>query len=91
MRDPLSKQLAELGFKTTLNEMASPWVGMNFLSLDQNTVVVDERQTALIKKLEEYKITTIPIRMRHIYTQGGGIHCATLDTVRDSVLESYFD
>jgi glycine amidinotransferase/scyllo-inosamine-4-phosphate amidinotransferase 1 len=29
--------------------------------------------------------------MRHIYTQGGGIHCATLDTVRDSKLESYFE
>ena len=35
--------------------------------------------------------TTIPIQMRHIYTQGGGIHCATLDTVRDSKLENYFD
>ena len=37
------------------------------------------------------KFTVVPIRMRHIYTQGGGIHCATLDTVRESKLESYFD
>ena len=42
------------------------------------------------KKLEEYKIKVIPIKMRHIYTQGGGIHCATLDTVRESKLEEYF-
>ena len=66
-------------------------MGLNFLSIDPNTVVVDERQTALIKLLEKRKFTVVPIRMRHIYTQGGGIHCATLDTVRDSRLESYFE
>lgn len=67
--------------------MTSPWVGMNFLSLDSETVVVDERQTKLIQTLKKFKFTVVPIRMRHIYTQGGGIHCATLDTVRDSKLE----
>jgi len=41
--------------------------------------------------LEGRGLTVAPVRMRHIYTQGGGIHCATLDTVRDSKLESYFD
>ena len=71
--------------------MSSPWVGLNFLSVDPETVVVDQRQTKLIELLESYRMTVIPIQMRHIYTQGGGIHCATLDTVRDSVLESYFD
>ena len=71
--------------------MSSPWVGMNFLSIDPQTVVVDKRQEKLIKKLESLKFTVVPIPMRHIYTQGGGIHCATLDTVRESHLESYFD
>ena len=70
--------------------MSSPWVGMNFLSVDQETIIMDERQTNLIKLLEKQHFTIIPIKMRHIYTQGGGIHCATLDTVRDSKLESYF-
>lgn len=91
IRDKIALQLEELGFETNLHDMASPWVGMNLLSLDPKTVVVDSRQTQLIKKLEEYQLTVIPIRMRHIYTQGGGIHCATLDTVRKSKLESYFD
>ena len=71
--------------------MSSPWVGMNLLSYDQETVIVDERQTKLIKVLEKYKFKIVPVKMRHIYTQGGGIHCATLDTVRDSKLESYFE
>ena len=70
--------------------MSSPWVGMNLLSYDQETVIVDERQTNLIKLLEKNKFNVVKIRMRHIYTQGGGIHCATLDTVRESKLEDYF-
>ena len=65
-------------------------VGMNFLSIDPETVVVDKRQEKLIKKFESLKYTVVPVQMRHIYTQGGGIHCATLDTGRDSKLESYF-
>lgn len=91
VRDPIGYQIEELGFQTNLHEMSSPWVGLNFLSVNPETVIVDERQTALIKLLENYGFTTIPIPMRHIYTQGGGIHCATLDTVRLGELESYFD
>ena len=71
--------------------MSSPWVGMNLLSLDQNTVLVDQRQTKMIELLETYKLNVITVNLRHMYTQGGGIHCATLDTVRESKLESYFD
>ena len=71
--------------------MGSPWVGMNVLSLDPETVLVDSRQTKLMRVLEKYKIKSIPIRLRHPYTHGGGIHCATIDTVRESKLESYFD
>jgi glycine amidinotransferase/scyllo-inosamine-4-phosphate amidinotransferase 1 len=91
VRDKIAKELIELGFETNLEGMASPWVGMNLLSVNPETVIVDSRQTNLIRLLEKYKFTVVPVRMRHIYTQGGGIHCATLDTVRDSKLESYFD
>ena len=89
VRDEIAKELTELGFKTNLGYMSSPWVGMNLLSLDQNTVLVDQRQTKMIELLETYKLNVITVNLRHMYTQGGGIHCATLDTVRDSKLESY--
>jgi N-dimethylarginine dimethylaminohydrolase len=90
IRDPIGHKIKDLGFKTNLFDMSSPWVGMNLLSYDQETVIVDERQTNLIKLLEKNKLNVVRIRMRHIYTQGGGIHCATLDTVRESKLEDYF-
>jgi N-dimethylarginine dimethylaminohydrolase len=91
VRDPIGHELEAMGFQTNLHDMASPWVGMNFLSVNPETVIVDERQTNLMRRMESLKLTVVPVRMRHIYTQGGGIHCATLDTVRESVLESYFD
>ncbi len=91
VRDPIGKEIASLGFETTLELTASPWVGMNFLSIDPNTVLVDARQDKLIRVLEKHKLTVVPVPMRHIYTQGGGLHCATLDTVRDGKLENYFD
>lgn len=83
--------LAGVGIETDLEHLASDWIGMNVLSLDPETVVVDERQPALIKTLEAHRLTPIPIRFRHSHLMKGGIHCSTLDTVRDSTLESYVD
>lgn len=91
IRDKAHKELVALGFETNLQTMGSPWVGMNVFSLDPQTVLVDERQTNLMRLLEKHKITPVPVRLRHPYTHGGGIHCATLDTVRESKLESYFN
>jgi glycine amidinotransferase len=89
IREPIYNKLLSLGFDSNLKEMSSPWVGMNILSLDQKTIIVDERQKKLIKLLQSKKFEIITARMRHMYTMGGGLHCSTLDTVRDSKLESY--
>jgi len=62
---------------------ASKWVGMNVLSIDENTVVIDAAQTQLIKDLERCGITSIPLTLRHARTLGGSFHCVTLDLVRE--------
>lgn len=67
---------------------ASPWLGMNVLSLNENTVIVEESQTNLIKQLESYKFDIMLVKLRHARTLSGGIHCITLDTVRD---DNYVD
>jgi glycine amidinotransferase/scyllo-inosamine-4-phosphate amidinotransferase 1 len=90
-RKRIHDRLAEIGIVTDVDHLASDWIGMNVLSLDQQTVVVDKRQTALIKTLESYGLTTVPIPFRHAHLLKGGIHCSTLDTVRESRLESYCD
>ena len=62
---------------------ASKWIGMNMLSIDPNTVIVDRNQIDLIDDLERAKFTVIPLELRHARTLGGSFHCVTLDLVRD--------
>jgi N-dimethylarginine dimethylaminohydrolase len=64
---------------------ASPWCNMNLLSLDENTVVVEENQTNLISLLKTHGIESIPLACRHARTLGGCWHCCTLDLERKDV------
>lgn len=63
---------------------ASKWIGMNMLSIDSNTVIVDKNQKQLIDKLESYKMQIIPLELRHSRTLGGGFHCVVLDLERET-------
>jgi len=63
---------------------ASKWIGMNTLSIDAQTVIVDADQIELIKTIEHHGITVVPHRLRHSRTLGGGFHCVTLDTWRQN-------
>jgi glycine amidinotransferase/scyllo-inosamine-4-phosphate amidinotransferase 1 len=64
-------------------ERASVWVGINLLSIDENTVIVDNRQTELIKELKKYNIDALDCKLRHSRTLGGSFHCVTADMIRD--------
>jgi glycine amidinotransferase/scyllo-inosamine-4-phosphate amidinotransferase 1 len=61
---------------------ASKWIALNMLVVDPHTVICDKNQPELIKKLEQYNFTVIPLELRHSRTLGGGFHCVTLDLVR---------
>lgn len=63
---------------------ASKWIGMNMLSIDPGTVVVDNLQKEIITILEKKNFTVIPHQLRHSRTLGGGFHCVTLDLWRDN-------
>ena len=62
---------------------ASKWIGMNMLSLDPETVLVDDIQTDLKEKLEANKFNVITTPMRQSRTLGGGFHCVTNDLERE--------
>lgn len=63
---------------------ASKWIALNMLVVDPSTVIVDRNQTNLIRMLELYKFTVIPLELRHSRTLGGGFHCVTLDLIRET-------
>ena len=69
----------------------SPYIGLNFLSVNEELVIVDEKQEQLRKILSKYNIETIGLPMRQARSMSGGFHCATLDTKRKGTLEDYFD
>ena len=47
--------------------MSSPWVGM-ILSIDQETVIVDERQKILLN-FRTKQIKVIPVKMTYLYSR----------------------
>lgn len=63
---------------------SSKWIGMNTLSIDPKTVIVDAKQSTLIRMLENLGFEVIPHQLRHSRTLGGGFHCVSLDLVRQS-------
>jgi glycine amidinotransferase len=63
---------------------ASKWIAMNMLTVDPHTVIVDRHQTELIRRLEQWNFTVVPLELRQSRTLGGGFHCVTLDLIRQN-------
>ena len=60
---------------------ASKWVGMNLLSINPETVMIDPIQKDLRKELGR-RMKVIPAQLRHSRTLGGGHHRVTCDLER---------
>ncbi len=82
-REPASKKIKALGFHSNLADISSPWAGLNVLSVNRKTVLVESRQSGLMKLLSSNGYEVVPVQMRHPYTMLGGLHCTTLDVDRE--------
>jgi glycine amidinotransferase len=71
--------------------LTSPYIDLNVLSVSPDTVLVNEACPQLMRTLERHGFTAVPVRHRHRRLFGGGLHCFTLDTVRDGGPEDYLD
>lgn len=69
--------------------LTSPYIDLNVLSVNPDTVLVNKECIDLIRTLEQEKFEVIPVQHRHRRLFGGGFHCFTLDTVREGKLEDY--
>ncbi len=61
---------------------ASKWIGMNLLSLNYDTVMIDPIQNELRQQLTKEGFKCVPVPLRHSRTLGGGHHCVTCDLER---------
>jgi glycine amidinotransferase len=69
---------------------SSPWLSMNVLSLDENTVCVEASETYQMDQLARRGFEVIPVPLRDAYAFGGGLHCATTDIWRDGDCSDFF-
>ncbi|HDN25520.1 MAG TPA: amidinotransferase [Thioploca sp.] len=73
----------------TRPRMMSDWISINTLMLDEQRIVVEERQEPLIRALKQWGFHPIPCAFEDYYPFIGGFHCATLDIRRRGELQSY--
>lgn len=73
-------------FSTKIGDfkIVSDWMSMNMLSVDEEKVIVEEKQHSMIRFLEKNGFTPIPCSFESYYLFGGSFHCATLDLRRKS-------
>ncbi len=69
--------------------LTSPYIDLNVLSVNEETVLVNEDCTGVRKMLDAEGFNTVPVRHRHRRLFGGGFHCFTLDTRRAGGCEDY--
>jgi glycine amidinotransferase len=70
--------------------ITTPYIDLNVLSVDEETVVVNSLSPELMRTLEAAGFTVVPVRHRHRRLFGGGFHCFTVDTVRESEPEDFW-
>lgn len=74
--------------------LASANISANVLSLDPENVLVfsptGKPPLSLTRNLEKHGFNAHVVQLRHSRVFDGGLHCATLDTVRQDRLEDFF-
>lgn len=76
-----SPPMVDVGYHKV--QRASVWIGVNLLSVDEKTVIVDNSQKELISELKKHGIESLDCKIRHARTLGGSFHCVTTDVNRD--------
>jgi glycine amidinotransferase len=68
---------------------SSRGMDVNVLSVDENTVIVNKRATGIKDILDKngFNVVDVPLENGEIFA--GGIHCSTLDLVREDEYEYY--
>merc|ERR1711964_394880 len=70
---------------------SSRWLSMNVFSINENKIVVEEGETALINFLEqEHGFDVLGVPFRNVFEFGGSLHCSTWDVRRRGDKKNFF-
>jgi len=70
---------------------SSPWLSINMLSIDENTIMIEEKETNIITMLEnDYGFNVIPIPFRDCYKFGVVYIINLLIYIEMEIKKSYF-
>jgi hypothetical protein len=72
-----------------LNYSSVTFFDLNLLSLDEKTIVVASYNKDIYDAAEKQGIEVIHAPLRHRFFWDGGVHCCTLDILREGTLEDY--
>lgn len=88
--DDLTEHLDTTGMTDLDIQLASSrGMDINVLSLDENTVMVNQNAHGVKDILDKNGFNIIEVALNHGEIFAGGIHCSTLDLVRDDEYISY--
>jgi len=65
-------------------------LNINMLSLNDKTVIVEEKEQETVKVMESLGCRVLQIPFSDVYSLGGSTHCCTLDVRRRGGMQSYF-
>lgn len=82
--EDLTEQVDTTGMTDIDIQLASSrGMDINVLSLDENTVIVNKRAEGVKRVLDMFGFDIVEVTLDHGEIFAGGIHCSTLDIVRD--------
>jgi glycine amidinotransferase len=88
--EDLTEQLDTTGMTDIDIQLASSrGMDINILSIDENTVVVNKRAVGVKDLLDQWGFDIIETTLENGEIFAGGIHCSTLDLVRDDEYITY--
>lgn len=83
-------EFIDLWFNENVGNCFETNFDVNVLSLDHNTVVSSGKNSEAEAELKRFGIETIVAPVRHRWFWDGGLHCCTVDLVREGDCEDYF-
>jgi len=88
--DPALIELVDTKFKSWVGYSIETQFDVNIFMIDHKNAIVNSYNPTIVSALERYGVTPHIVPLRHRFFWDCGLHCATLDIVREGNCIDYF-